>query len=287
MLSLAAAGCAEASFAAESGGGGRSGSGASGQPRVPAESGERVECGAEPGELACCPVEWKAGSRCNPKSESCWTECLASVPVQDGGIGPNRAQLTCGSEGIVISGHGLFPCQPKPKCRRNPKWHRKATVCDDFRPPGVVATAEHYKPLCQSDADCTEGRNGRCTPYGSYWGTNGMTSLRCTYDACTSDGDCAANELCHCGEESDANECVRVPPKGCRVDTDCVETGYCSPSIRWMVGERQIEYACRTCEDECSTDFRCNADPTMSERSCLWIESKKHWACDNARTGME
>jgi hypothetical protein len=84
LLSLAASGCAKAGVAADSR-----------RPAVSTESGERVACGAHDDDLACCPIEWKAGGRCSPKAESqsCWTSCSSLVHADDGGLSSNRAQL--------------------------------------------------------------------------------------------------------------------------------------------------------------------------------------------------
>lgn len=89
----------------------RSSAGAGATPAA----GKFVACGAEPGELACCPIEWKAGGRCklDASSHPCWTECIAQgVRDDDGGFTAVRSQLTCQADGTILSGHGLFPCEP-------------------------------------------------------------------------------------------------------------------------------------------------------------------------------
>jgi hypothetical protein len=168
-------------------------------------------------------------------------------------------------------------------CVAEPKRHRSSSVCDGARPPGEIAGPAHFKPLCQSDADCTDGLNGRCTRYASHWYTDGHASLRCTYDACTTDADCGTGEICHCGEGLGENLCV---PASCRVDSDC-DAGYCSPSITLSGSNTEIEYACHTCEDDCVDDAECGPDPGEREQSCLWLRNRKHWACMHPLTAIE
>lgn len=171
-------------------------------------------------------------------------------------------------------------------CVPEPARHRESGECDDYRPSGQYATSETYKPLCQSDADCTEGRNGRCTPYASFFYTDGHSSLRCTYDACTRDADCGAREICHCGENGAENRCLAA---GCRVDADC-QSGYCSPYTATIGVFPTVEYACRTCLDECVDDSDCKADADAGQQAprCLWDAAKKRrWTCMRPNIAIE
>ena len=80
-------------------------------------AGELAACGADPGELTCCPIAWKAGGRCSPNAspQRCWTECIAAgFRDSDGGTTAVRAQLACETDGTILSGLGLFPCEPTP-----------------------------------------------------------------------------------------------------------------------------------------------------------------------------
>lgn len=169
-------------------------------------------------------------------------------------------------------------------CLRAPRLHRAADGCDDVRAAGDVATPELYKPSCQSDADCVEGRNGRCKYYASYWGTNGQMSLRCTYDACITDADCPSGSICYCDGAGDANICVVAK---CRTDADCPEPSYCSPSTRFVASLQETQFVCRTCADECVDDRNCGADPGHREQACLYLPELRHWGCTVAMTGME
>lgn len=172
----------------------------------------------------------------------------------------------------------------KRMCLRQPQLHRAADGCDDVREAGEVATPELYQPLCQSDADCVEGRNGRCKYYASYWGTRGKMSLRCTYDACIADADCPKGSICYCNGAGDANICV---PAKCRTDADCPEPSYCSPSTRFVGSVQDTQFVCRTCDDECVDDRNCGADQGHREQACLYLPELRHWGCMFAMSGME
>jgi hypothetical protein len=169
-------------------------------------------------------------------------------------------------------------------CLVQPQLHRAAAGCDDVRVAGKIATPDVYKPMCQSDADCTEGRNGRCTYYASYWTTNGRTSLACTYDSCIADADCPSHSICHCGGDADANVCV---PAKCRTDADCLEPSYCSPSTTFAGPSSATQYACRTCADECIDDRDCGPDEGEREQACLYKAELRHWGCMYPVTGIE
>ena len=55
-------------------------------------------------------------------------------------------------------------------------------TCSACRPPGAMSSGGG---VCASDADCTEGDNGRCA--------FGRAGAFCSYDACFRDSDCGAN----------------------------------------------------------------------------------------------
>lgn len=134
---------------------------------------------------------------------------------------------------------------------RTPVAHRSAgSTCDPDRPPGSTPEPSGGPPSsCASDADCTDGTNGRCTG-------NPHDGWRCTYDTCFADADCDPNSVCECdgGFRSGANVCL---PGNCRTDDDC-GGAFCSPSFGGC-GEYSgtVGYFCHTCEDECVDDSDC------------------------------
>lgn len=124
---------------------------------------------------------------------------------------------------------------------------------------------------CQSDADCTKGKNGRCT-YGP------SLSSVCSYDECVADADCGAG-ACDCRNEafSGANVCFRG---NCVVDADC-GGGFCSPSgtaltsnCRSNVPAGAFGFFCHSAADRCIDDADCGEGS-----SCLFLPDVGHFAC--------
>ncbi len=152
-----------------------------------------------------------------------------------------------------------------------PERHRPtADVCDMTRPPGSPSPGLEG---CTSDAECTDGANGRCS--ASRFGNE------CSYDECFSDGECGGG-LCLCrgargGVGSYGNNlCVGG---NCRVDSDCGSGGFCAPSLG-DCGDYGgiVGYYCRTCEDECLNDSDC-VDPMQGNGYCAYNPVSARWAC--------
>jgi hypothetical protein len=124
---------------------------------------------------------------------------------------------------------------------------------------------------CFQDSDCTNGKNGRCTP-----SMGGAFTLQCSYDQCGSDGDCGGT-VCVCREDSSStapNVCGSTK-SNCRVDADCGSGGYCSPSESsdTFCFSASLTYFCHTSSDECIDDTDC------TNGSCNYDTSSKHWKC--------
>ena len=164
-----------------------------------------------------------------------------------------------------------------------PEQHRaKAEVCSsDPRPPGIKLPSTRdggpppYRGACESDADCTAGKNGRCTG-------GGHALPSCSYDMCTSDADCGAGKICECGG---GNSCL---PANCRTDGDCGGLG-CSPSRAQSCGNMggTVGYYCHTRGDECTDDKDCvkprkrNASAYDPEQGiCVYQPTSGKWACN-------
>lgn len=158
-----------------------------------------------------------------------------------------------------------------------PAAHRTAgSACDHVRPPGSSPDFEGPPASCTTDADCTEGENGRCNG-------NGHDGWRCTYDACFADADCSGTSVCECegSFRSDANSCL---PGNCRTDGDCA-TGFCSPTLG-SCGDYTgtTGWFCHTCEDECVDDADCatGVDAGFFGRPyCAFEPTAGHWVCMN------
>jgi hypothetical protein len=136
--------------------------------------------------------------------------------------------------------------------------------------------------MCHSDAECTEGENGRC-------GGNGHDGYRCTYDNCFADSDCsgaASGEARVCGCEggfrSENNVCL---VGNCQLDADCGQGGYCSPSLGNCGNyAKTVGYFCHTPDDECIDDADCDALPgagTFGAPYCAFMPTIGHWKCSN------
>lgn len=158
---------------------------------------------------------------------------------------------------------------------REPAVHRSRSVaCPTDRPPGAPPSTAGS---CAKDADCTQGKNGRCVAI-----TAGPPS--CTYDACATDQDCGANAgVCQCRavSEGGANACRQG---NCRVDGDCGGgKGFCSPSAvevdvycRAGIPAGSFGYFCHTAADECVSDSDCS-DAAMG--ACVFDVDKARFRC--------
>jgi hypothetical protein len=194
----------------------------------------------------------------------------ASVaPGSDGAILSPDARASVDARGSTDVPHAS--CLP-----RVPERHRAEPVtCDHQRPPGTPPPDGGPSAQCTTDAECTDGENGRCSG-------NNHDGWSCTYDACFIDADCGASSVCECGGgfRSDANVCLAG---GCATDADC-ETGFCSPtqgSCGAYLGT--IGWYCHTCEDECVTDGDCGpigGDPF--DPYCMFDPELGHWRCSES-----
>jgi hypothetical protein len=158
---------------------------------------------------------------------------------------------------------------------RIPKDHRAAaTDCPVLTPPENPfipdgGTAPEIQ--CHSNAECTDGRAGRCdgNPHDGY---------HCTYDACYGDSECAGG-VCACNGATRATNNVCLAG-GCRIDADCGGNGYCSPTL----GDcghygKAVAYYCHTAEDECVDDADCTAEGPFQPGYCAYEKSIGHWKC--------
>jgi hypothetical protein len=150
-----------------------------------------------------------------------------------------------------------------------PDNHRPEEVeCDRERPPTeFLPEPGSPESLCSTDADCTEGENGRCSPMRFGWD--------CTYDLCFTDEDCDGS-VCGCGagNSSDNNVCYSG---GCNTDSDCAEGSWCSPSFgECGLFSGVVAYFCRTPEDTCLNDGDCTE---LGSGYCMFSDSVGHWSC--------
>jgi hypothetical protein len=151
-----------------------------------------------------------------------------------------------------------------------PSHHRSARErCDNVRPRGSFSSSpiEVGPGDCVSDADCSDGPNGRCDFDSG--------AARCTYDACFSDAECDSGP-CSCGVKGAPNLCLGG---NCQVDAQCGKGSYCSPSLG-SCGNYSgvVAYWCRTPEDTCVEDSEC-VNPEVGGGYCAYYPEVGHWAC--------
>lgn len=164
------------------------------------------------------------------------------------------------------------PCPPN---GRVPKNHRAtATPCDGTRPTtepvGIPDGGASGYVACRTNEECTQGVNGRCSG-------NGHDGWHCTYDECTTDGDCKGGKVCQCGGgfRADNDVCLE---SGCRVDADCGPNGYCSPSLGDCGNYSGVAgWFCHSAADECVDDADCASKGENA--SCRYEPSVGYWRC--------
>lgn len=156
-----------------------------------------------------------------------------------------------------------------------PDKHRPtAPTCSMTRAPETVDAGGADSGIpgsCGVDADCTQGKNGRCSP-----STGNRAGNYCTYDICFADGDCATDEACTCAPTG--NQCVK---SNCKVDGDCGPGGYCSPTVGGGCSGTGVGgFYCHSASDECSKDADCKAtSQDLQQKSCSWEPTSKRWKC--------
>ena len=140
-----------------------------------------------------------------------------------------------------------------PACRTKP---------DGWEKP-LAPPTPNGPPFCLTDHDCP-GAGGHCT-------TNDyrVNILKCVYDECFSDDDCAPKEKCDC--RATAQRCVTAD---CRDDRDCNgercrPTYGCGGSVVGVAG-----FYCTTSGDTCRKDSDC-----AENMFCKYEEELKSWRC--------
>jgi hypothetical protein len=127
---------------------------------------------------------------------------------------------------------------------------------------------------CKSDAECTAGKNGRCSMVG---GGRMPPYPACVYDACYVDADCGAKHACDCGgSPGDGHRCEQG---NCAVDADCGKSGegFCSPSLGSCGNYGgTIGNFCHTSKDDCMNDDECTDKPGGY---CAYSQEAQKWQC--------
>jgi hypothetical protein len=214
---------------------------------------------------------------------------LAALPLA--GVGCHR---TSDGDAITPPSDPKSPKDPTKdaagpaKKGKEPASHRALAVAcapgptkgDVTPPPAPSASAGAAKVApppapdeCSKDADCKEGKNGRCAMTG---GGRMRPRPGCVYDKCFADADCGAKSECVCGSTGVGNHCR---PGTCATDADC-GSSYCSPSYGTSCGPYGGYHGnyCHTADDECTSDDDCPLKG--SERGyCAWYPEASRWKC--------
>lgn len=167
--------------------------------------------------------------------------------------------VACGRPSVVPNAHR----SEAPKCPEVPR----APSIEEHRLAAQLDGGDGSS-RCRTDADCTQGKNGRCIGGGHSLPT-------CAYDRCASDTDCGPRESCNC----DANEGNACLPANCHTDEDCGGRG-CSPTHGETCGNMggAVGFYCHTAHDACVNDEDCARD-AGSRGLCVYQPAAGHWAC--------
>jgi hypothetical protein len=228
---------------------------------------------ASAGNAGSCPdnsAEPSEGAACPAPGMSCPGYGTLSCPLTAVCSADSKWQINCPST------MPFGPCTcPHHDYGRAPDEHRTAAVdCSHTRAASLTTPngAAFPNGECSQDSDCVNsalGENGRCVQRGP------LPGYTCSYDACFTDSACEKGSVCQCREPADGvdpNYCTT--PSTCRVDADCGDNGYCSPSQahEWC----GTFYACHTPHDDCLNDSDCGPDT-----HCDFDMNAKHWVCAN------
>ncbi len=159
---------------------------------------------------------------------------------------------------------------------------------------------------CKSDADCKDGRDGRCVKSGIPEGRFVRSPLLagppaqppptiCEYDQCTTNADCGQKVRCSCGEGQSRNQCVQLD--ACLGDADCGPYMLClcggggSPN-QCLAGNCRTDADCggatcrssetgrfcATAADGCKSHDDCRTS-SAEYRECSFDRVAESWQC--------
>jgi hypothetical protein len=136
---------------------------------------------------------------------------------------------------------------------------------------------------CAADSDCTSGMRPRCVHTPTLVGPGkpkpGPDVRACVADACETDADCAAGQLCFCGVGMvGTNLCDE---SGCHDDADCggAPSSCAMDSVSAPLPPSSlppplhVPHYCRSAADECTSGTECKS------QVCAFDRRKARFAC--------
>jgi hypothetical protein len=141
--------------------------------------------------------------------------------------------------------------------------------CQAAAPPGTCQV-QGAPGDCSKDADCINGKNGRC-----FESNGGALHCTCSYDTCTHDSDCTSQQTCACHGSAYLNGDNVCVPGNCHVDANCPGS-YCSPSYETSGCGGLAGYYCHTAGDTCIDDTDCGNNGI---KVCAYSATDKKWEC--------
>ena len=144
--------------------------------------------------------------------------------------------------------------------------HRATAVATSADIPLPSCNGDETYLSCTSDADCTDGANGKCyhDDYVEMGGRvmapasgTGTDGCACTY-SCATDADCGEGQACVPGGLVDKDlDHATCEPAECKTDADCA-SGECGLSSYYDGCFWDTSLTCRDADDACRVDADCS-----------------------------
>jgi len=135
--------------------------------------------------------------------------------------------------------------------------------------------------LCASDAECSDGPNGKCAHYEGFDLGGATTYCGCAYP-CSTDSECQDGTVCVCaGVVPSNNAWPYCATAACTTDKDC-PSGECGISAYNDGCGINVELACRAGDDPCRLDAEC-AEGYQCVTSYI---TPGEWACQTTNCAI-
>ncbi len=144
--------------------------------------------------------------------------------------------------------------------------HRaKSVTCASKVPRPEPFPTTSPSAQCKADADCV------ARPYGWCGAGGQVPGPYCSY-GCVKDSDCAANQLCECGDP--VGRCVQAD---CKLDADC-KPGFLCKGYDASGGCGINTFTCQSSADGCGSDADCT--DTKLGNLCRFDLTAQHFKCE-------